>query len=104
MRTRYLTLSQAYKNLLDKGFVNHFEIISNGCVEADNGNIYDVEDLIIMESHKFHGLNNPIELTVVYAVRTKDGDQGIIIDAYGVGANGLTSGLIDKVDELSKAS
>lgn len=104
MTRRYLTLSQAYKNLLEKGFTEHFEIISNGRVESDNGTLYDTEDFIIMESHKFHGINNPIELTVIYAVRTKNGEQGIIIDAYGTGASEITSGLLEKVDVLSKAS
>ena len=104
MMTRYLTLSQAYKQLINLGYTDDLEIVDFGYVENDEGDVYDIDDLKVVEYHKFQGLNNPIELSVIYAVEAPDGRKGTIVDAYGISSNGLSSGLIDRVDRLPQAS
>jgi len=43
-----------------------------------------LEDFEIDETHRFKGLGSTDDNIVFYAISSKNGDKGLLVDAYGV--------------------
>jgi hypothetical protein len=87
--------------LQEKGFTEEFQITSKGLKALNSGNIYKPDDLKILEHYRFEGITNPDDEAVMYAVETKDGLKGIIVDAFGIYANIELSDFMKNVEDLT---
>lgn len=45
------------------------------------------QELSIEEHHRFEGISDPDDMSVLYAVEASDGTRGTIVDVFGVYAN-----------------
>ena len=55
------------------------------------------EDFMIDEFYRFEGMSNPSDNSIVYAISSKAGIKGVLIDAYGVYAENLNDAMIQKL-------
>lgn len=51
------------------------------------------DDLTIVEHHRFEGMSDPDDSSVVYALEASNGLKGVLVDAYGAYANWKTGAL-----------
>jgi hypothetical protein len=79
----YKNLLEAVENLQKRGYIYnfHYQNSSLHCGEISEKLI--AQDLIIAEYYRFEGMSNPEDSSIVYALESKYGHKGIIIDAYG---------------------
>ena len=49
--------------------------------------IFRAEDLTIREFHRFEGVSDPDDMSIVYAIESRDGTRGTLVDAFGVYSN-----------------
>lgn len=82
----YDTLSQAINALKDRGFDKEVEIIDESHIRIGENQFEDTE-IEIKEFHRFEGMTNPSDMSVVYAISSKSGDKGLLADAYGADAS-----------------
>ena len=52
---------------------------------------------MVEEFHRFEGMSSTDDNSVVYAISSKDGLKGILVDAYGVYASSLSDEMIRKL-------
>jgi len=97
MMNQYDTLAQATKALRDRGYASEFHFTKNGLVNKDNEQKYDEQNLEIVEYHRFEGESNPSDMSVIYALESKDGSKGVIISAYGPYADPAFMEFLDKL-------
>src|SRR5690606_13202246 len=83
MDNQYDTLSEATTALHKKGYTLDFNLKPEAIACKELNKIYEPEDFHIDEFHRFEGMSNPDDMSVVYAVTTVDGKKGMLIDAYG---------------------
>lgn len=84
---RYDTLSQATSALNKEGYIAELKVISENQCEIED-ETFSPEELRIAEFHRFEGMSNPADTSVVYAVESKDGSKkGVLIDSYGAKAS-----------------
>jgi hypothetical protein len=50
--------------------------------------------LTIVEHHRFEGMSDPDDSSVVYALEASNGLKGLLVDAYGAYANWKTGALL----------
>lgn len=85
----YKTLSDAINGLKKRGYTEDLNLQPT-CTECPS---YDLlaspEDFKIDEFYRFEGMSNPSDNSIVYAVSSKSGVKGVLVDAYGVYAEGL---------------
>jgi hypothetical protein len=51
----------------------------------------------ISQVHRFEGMTNPADNTVLYAIEGKHGDKGVLVDAYGAYSDPLSAAMIEKL-------
>ncbi|WP_417609942.1 phosphoribosylpyrophosphate synthetase [Owenweeksia hongkongensis] len=96
MDNQYGTLSEATNALQKKGYELDFTFKPEAIVCKAINKTYEPEDFHIDEFHRFEGMSNPDDMSVVYAVTTVDGNKGMLIDAYGAYSS-LSQKMIQKI-------
>jgi hypothetical protein len=82
----YDTLSQAMNSLKERGYDYEVELIDENHIRIGDKQ-YSDQEVKILEFHRFEGMSNPADMSVVYAINSKDGSKGLLADAYGADAS-----------------
>jgi len=98
-RNRYDTLSDATEHLLKKGYTYNFQVSETGKLTDNKALEFDPEEVILMEIHRFEGMTNPADSSILYAVQTRSGENGIVIDSYGADGSEVTSDFMNNVEQ-----
>ena len=93
----YTSMAEAIQELKQRGFTANFEFLNMTFRDVDSGRTFKAEDLTIVEHYRFEGSSDPDDTSVVYAIESDDGTQGIIADAFGVYANPQLGGFLNNV-------
>ena len=80
---QYTSMAEAIQELKKRGFTANFEFLEKEFRDVDSGRTFKAEDLTIVEHYRFEGASDPDDMSVVYAIESDDGTQGIIADAFG---------------------
>ena len=79
------TLSGVLDDLTRRGFAEHFRVDSNGRLRGlDHGGIFDASQVSIPECHRFEGVSDPDDMSILCAIETDSGLRGTLVDAFGV--------------------
>jgi hypothetical protein len=97
MKTDYETLVEAIQDLKARGYTKDFNLKEN-CIECRELNLQlQPEQFEVREIHRFEGMTNPADSSVVYAIESGDGLKGLLVDAYGAYASSMTLELAQKL-------
>ena len=69
----YKRMAEAGRRLKERGFVAHFKFLKHGFRDVESGKTFQPGELTIVEHHLFEGISEPEDLSIVYAIETKDG-------------------------------
>lgn len=93
----YQNLVEALNDLKTRGYENDFNI-KPFCLECTSLQLQlHPEDFEIKEVYRFEGMSNPSDNSVLYAIESKKGIKGVLVDAYGAYAEALTSEMANKL-------
>ena len=93
----YKTLSDATNDLRTRGYTEDLNL-KGTCHECPSRNLQlNPEDFAIDEFYRFEGMSNPSDNSIVYAISSKEGIKGVLVDAYGVYADSLNDAMIRKL-------
>lgn len=80
------TLSGTMNKLKEEGITEEFEIKDNQFITS-SGEGFKPEDLTIIKVHRFEGISDPGDMSVLYVMKSSSGKKGIFIDAFGIYAD-----------------
>jgi hypothetical protein len=84
----YETLSEAMNALKDEGFTYEFDfknnILFSPYLEIKK---FNSNELKVVQIHRFEGISNPDDSSILYAIESQDGFKGLLVDAYGMYAD-----------------
>lgn len=83
----YGTMAQAVDGLRRRGFTADFTISKESGRMTAGGQSFDGSELTIVEHHRFEGMSDPDDASVLYALEGPNGLKGLLVDAYGAYAN-----------------
>jgi len=92
---KFASLVEAIDDFRRRGFTNDFNL-KEDCIECGGLQLHP-DDFEIVEVHRFEGFTNPDDSSVLYAIEGKDGLKGVLVDAYGVYANPVSTELLAKL-------
>jgi hypothetical protein len=93
----YDTLSQASRDLEERGYTRPYVLRSNGIENTDSHKLFPPSSFVIDEFHRFEGDSNPSDMSIIFAVTTDNGEKGTIIHAYGTYEDPLESEMMHKL-------
>lgn len=91
----YDTVSQAVNDLKKRGYTLDFNLKANS-LECQ-GQKFDPKDFEITEFHRFEGVSDPADEAVVFAIESKNGLKGVLVNAFGVYSEPLSDEMVKKL-------
>lgn len=93
----YSTLTEAIADLKKRGYERDFNLKEN-CIECSaSGTQLSPEEFEITETYRFEGESDPGDELVLYAIASKDGMNGILVNAFGPYSDTMSDALIAKL-------
>lgn len=93
----YSTLTEAINDLKKRGYERDFNLKEN-CIECSaSGTRLSPDEFEITETYRFEGESDPGDESVLYAIASKDGMNGILVNAFGPYADTMSDALIAKL-------
>jgi hypothetical protein len=86
----YDTMVEAINDLKKKGYEYNFNLLNHGISSKELGIQYRPDSFHIDGVYRFEGESNPSDSSVLYAVSLKNGQKGLLVDAYGTYAAEVT--------------
>ena len=94
----YSNLLEAINGLRSRGYNYDFNY-ENACLFCNKiSEKFNAEDLKITEYYRFEGMSDPEDNSIIYAIESKDGHRGIIIDAYGTYSDEHKTAFISNIE------
>ncbi len=93
----YQTMADAVRGLRARGFTADFTIRTETGEASAAGRSFKAEDLTIVEHHRFEGMSDPDDSSILFAIEGSDGTKGLLVDAYGVYADPGIAEVLRKV-------
>ena len=98
----YETLSEAMNGLKKKGFTYEFDIKNASLYHHAAETEFKATQLKVVEIHRFEGLTNPADSSILYAILCEDGSKGLLVDAYGMYADTDKTAFMSEVEIISE--
>jgi len=93
----YDTLSEAIQDLQRRGYGNDFNLKPH-CLECVSLKLeIHPEDFYVDEMHRFEGMSCTDDNSILYAISSKNGIKGTLVDAYGVYAENISEQMRKKL-------
>ena len=97
-------LQRVLDELARRGYTEHFQAVDGGLKALGSGERFAPGDLMIRGYYRFEGTSDPDDMAIAYALETRSGVRGILVDAYGVYADPTISAALKGVPILGKSA
>jgi hypothetical protein len=98
------TLSEAIADLRKRGYEHDFNLRSEW-IECQSLDMQlKPADFHVDEIHRFEGMNNPDDSSILFAIQSPVGIKGILVDAYGAYSESLSTEMIKRLTIDAKTS
>lgn len=99
---RYSTLAEASTELKKRGFNANLKVNEHEKLVDSEGNKFIPSQVTLVEFHRFEGISNPADSTIIYALEIENGEKGTVIDSFGADASEVTSDFMKQVKDQTK--
>lgn len=66
----------------EKGFTNNYRMSGDMLVGSESNMKFNPMDVHIVAQHRFEGISNPSDMSILYVIQTKDGNKGTVLANY----------------------
>jgi len=98
------TLERVVDELSRRGYTEHFKAVEGGLQALGTGQRFEPKDLVIRGYYRFEGVSDPDDMAIAYAIESRSGVRGILIDAFGVYSDPTTSEVLKRIPMLGKSA
>jgi hypothetical protein len=96
----YDTLSEAMNDLIKQGYTTDFLLLAEkDCLKCNKTSLHlSPDEFEIDHLYHFDAMSDPGDDMLLFAISSKKRDaKGLVVNAYGVYADSLSSGIVDKL-------
>ena len=93
----YDTLSEAINGLKERGFTIDFNLEHDSIICHETPLSLKANEFEIAEVYRFEGNSDPADEAIVYAIESKHGDKGTLVNGFGISADLLSNEMVEKL-------
>lgn len=97
------TLVEVLNDLKDQDYITDFNFVNGRLTALGSTDEYSASDVIIKEEFRFEGESNPADSSILYALETKDGTKGTLVDSYGADSHTELEEFLQKAADHTNA-
>lgn len=73
------------KEYQDRGYTSnyHFDNENGGLMDTETKYYYNPEEIFIVAQHRYEGMSDPEDLSILYVIETANGSKGTYLMGYG---------------------
>ena len=90
------TLSEVTAQLTKEGYEANIQVLDKNHLKMGK-KTFTKNDVSIDKVYRFEGMSNPSDTSICYAIKSKSGEKGILINAYGANASDTIGAFIHDV-------
>jgi len=75
------------KKYQEKGYSSNFICEGGLLMELETKKKYQPKQITIEREHRFEGLSNPSDMSILYVIKTDDGLKGMVTANYGANSD-----------------
>ena len=94
---QYDTVSQAITDLKARGYAMDFNLVADGIECRQMPAPLKSSEFEITEVYRFEGDSDPADEAIVYAIESKHGLKGVMVNGYGASADALSDDMVKKL-------
>jgi len=79
-----VTLAGVMDDLTRRGFTEHFTPGDDELRAVESGKVFRADQVVIAEFHRFEGVSDPDDMSILYGLEARGGIRGTLVDAFGV--------------------
>ena len=98
------TLSGAIEQLAGQGYTEHFQVSGNKLRALHSKKEFAANELVIRGYERVEGVSDPGDMAIVFAIESRNGTRGTLVDAFGVYSNPAISAFLDNIPIRRSAS
>jgi len=84
MKNEYSKKETDYiKKYQDEGYTCNFLFVGTALIDTNSKVAYKPEDIFIVAHHRYEGMSNPDDMSILYVIETKDDKKGTHLLGYG---------------------
>ncbi|HEV8640696.1 MAG TPA: phosphoribosylpyrophosphate synthetase [Methylomirabilota bacterium] len=95
--TEAVTLAGVMDDLTRRGYTEQFMVVDGGLRAVGSAKRFPADQAMIAEYHRFEGVSDPDDMSIIYAIETRSGIRGTLVDAFGVYADPRVGEFIEGV-------
>ncbi len=95
--TNYDTVTEAVQDLKRRGYSIDFNIAFDKLICSENDICLHPDEFEIVEVYRFEGNTDPADEAIVYAIESNKGHKGVLVNAYGTYAEGMSQEMVKKL-------
>jgi len=80
-----------------EGFTEHFAVDGASLRGLEGGKAFRPDEVVIRKLARFEGVSDPDDMSIVYAIESRDGTRGTLVDAFGVYSDPLVADFLKDV-------
>ncbi|MFT3824270.1 MAG: hypothetical protein QM731_10130 [Chitinophagaceae bacterium] len=93
----YDTVSEAVNDLRKRGYSVDFNLQADSVTCTAPELVLRPSEFEITEVYRFEGNTDPDDEAIVYAIASKQGQKGVLVNGYGASADSLNDDMIRKL-------
>jgi hypothetical protein len=94
-QSHYGTITEAIKNLRDRGFTIDFNLNENSLVSHTEKFAHN--EFEIVDVYRYEGDSDPADESTVYAIESNSGLKGILVAGFGISTESTTNDVLKKL-------
>jgi len=96
------TLSECINMLYKSEYKESFAVKGNKLYAPECKKFYGPDEISIVNFYRFEGISDPADNSILYAIETRDGTRGVLVDAYGAYADEKITEFVRQVEDIQK--
>jgi hypothetical protein len=85
----------------EKGFTTNYYFQDDKLINTETKTEYVPNDIFIVAEHRYEGMSNPSDLSILYIIKTNNGEKGTLLLGYGPTADLELADFFKKIPKVN---